>query len=185
MNINNFLSNISGSEFEGILKSSFFQTIINPPKVLLGVDAGLMSYRVLSISLPGVSFVSSENIKYYSLGPMYYIPYNVIQTDIGSSLILDSGGNLYKFFFDWMNKIVKFDNVNNVLDTTSYDVEYFDNIVTTVETQIFDSGGNLTKKVYLYEAYPISIDPIPVNWSTVDDYALLNVNFKFISWSLQ
>ena len=118
-NINNFKSHINAT---GTLNSSkYLVNIVTPPGLLGGnVDnnratvqnigrqlSDLITFRGDRIRTPGIAFAST-NIFRYGIGPSEKKPFNATFSDIGISFIADKNGDLYSFFYSWMNYIFNF-----------------------------------------------------------------------------
>jgi len=162
-------------------KSSFKTDISKPNRfdVQIPIPLGLilylntakkLSYRCEGASLPGRTFATLEQKNY---GPVEKYPYLTTFTDIDLTFIVDDDMNQKVFFDTWMNYI-------NPLSTNNY--RYKNDYVTGLTINQYDVNNSLSYSVTLYDAYPISMNQMDLDWSG-DGYHKLVVTFAFTSWN--
>ena len=204
-NINNFKSHINAT---GTLNSSkYLVNIVTPPGLLGGnVDnngatvqnfgrplSDLITFRGDKIRTPGVALASS-NIFRYGIGPSEKKPFNATFSDIGISFIADKNGDLYSFFYSWMNYIFNFSpgSNNNAPNKNtqnsglaSYELTYKNYYASDIEIIIYDDSGENPVQIFrLLKAFPISLSEIDLSWSNRSSLMRLNVNFTYKEWKL-
>ena len=78
-----------------------------------------------------------------------------------------------KVFFDaW---------INYINPTFSNNFRYKSDYSTTISINQYDQSNNLTYTVALFEAYPISVNQLDLDWSN-DTYHKLSVTFAYTYW---
>ena len=65
-----------------------------------------------STNIPGIA-VNTNTFRRYGYGPTERKPYTPIFVDTNMSFYVDGAGMIQKFFYKWMNGIVKFDETIN------------------------------------------------------------------------
>lgn len=178
-NINQFKAELNT---RGVLRSHSFVVRVQPP--VAGLSMRVLSLRTEQMSMPGVSFMTSDNVKQYGYGPIYKRPYNAIQSDISCSHIMDKAADLYTTFSDWMNQIVQFKRSQGVMNQGDYFMSFPDEYRTDIEIDVFESAGKKSKIIRLHEAYPVAMDPIQLSWNQTDDLAKLTVTYTFTDWNI-
>jgi hypothetical protein len=86
-----------------------------------------------------------------------------------------------------MNKIYDFDISMENRERSYYEMEYKDDYATLMTIFVYneiDSGAAPIISIDLYDAFPISISDMQMNWGGAD-IMKLNVTFNFKSWSLR
>jgi hypothetical protein len=172
LNINEFKSSFSES-----LPITHYEMIVNPPGNAGGGQE--INLRTESIMLPGVSFFSVDNYSAYGNGLMYNIPYRYSPQEISVVHTIDEDANMISIFRDWTNKIIDLNGDDK------FGAKYFKDYV--VEGQIIVFNRQLqsaTKKIKLFDLYPISVEPINMSWGQNDDIAKLAVSYRFTRYEM-
>jgi hypothetical protein len=128
-----------------------------------------LTYRCESAHLPGRTFATSEQKTY---GPIEKYPYLTTYTDIDLTFIVDGDMNQRLFFDAWMNYINPQYNNN---------FRYKGNYSTIITINQYDVTNTLTYSVNLYDAYPISMNQMDLNWSD-EGFHKLVVTFAYTYW---
>ena len=185
-NVQNFMSQINET---GFVRPTLFLAIITLPRIITGYDQKQLTLLTHSVSLPGVSFITSDNIRRYGMGQIESRPYAVSQTDIDFTFYVDGYATINKFFYEWMNNIVP-SNVDSNLTVPRgsdgsrfYLSNYKEDYVTTIEFLVFNEFSNKVMSAKLREAYPLALNPLTMDWDARDQVAQLNVSFKFTDWT--
>jgi hypothetical protein len=210
------LSNQVVSEIRknGISKPSLAFTEIILPKILQpfwgnvrsrkGAEQGqyqsvsFLSFRNDAFSTPDLSLATTD-IRRYGVGPTEKKPYGVVYQDVRFDYILDATQVQHKFFYEWMNNIVKH-SYKNLHSTNSvspndmypYEVNYKSEYATRILVHSFDetfdrARGAIARSaqtVTLHEAYPIYMGNIQYNWAGVDQLIRIPVTFTFYRWDV-
>lgn len=193
-NLENFRSKLA---YQGVMRPTLFLTELPLPTTLLETNPNawaeaqktVMLYTD-SLSLPGASWMSSDGIRHYGYGPFEQRPYNVQFQDISLGYIIDGRAEMLKFFTAWMNSIVNFDRRKGMISlnprgVSPYEVEYKKNYAVDLKIYVFDEATNKILVCVLMDAFPQSLDPVQMNWSSVDELARLNVTWKFTDWYIE
>jgi hypothetical protein len=161
-------------------KSSFTKDIARPnrfdvsipiPLVLLPYfsSARSLNYRCENATLPGRTFATTEQKTY---GPIEKFPYLTTYTDIDLTFIVDDDMQQKIFFDGWM------DYINPLYN---YNIRYKSDYTTAITINQYDVQNKLTYSVNLYDAYPISINQMDLDWSN-DGHHKLVVTFAYTTW---
>lgn len=183
--INRFRSTINAQG--GFQRSNHFYVTISNPKILRG-DIGpiLLPFLTDSTNLPGVSFATSE-VRRYGTGPIERKPYAPIFTDIQMSFYGDGSGTVHRFFYEWMNGIIKFDNgVNGKAGGKGklkpYEVEFKNDYAVDIIITTIDEKDRKLMEFKLYGAYPIALGDVAMSWGDTDGVIKIPVTFTFNRW---
>lgn len=182
--INGFRSTING--LGGLQRSNHFYVTIPNPRILSG-DIGpiLLPFLTESANLPGISLATSE-IRRYGVGAIERKPYAPIFTDQQMTFYGDGSGTVHKFFYKWMNGIVKFDNPVNgkggYNGLRPFEVEYKRDYAVDIVITTIDEKERKIKEFKLYGAYPISIGDINMSWAETDNFQRIPVTFTYYNW---
>jgi hypothetical protein len=171
-----------------ILRNNRFLVTIPTPKLFpRDSNRSILNLDLVcnSGTLPGVS-VSTSEIRRHGIGPVEKRPYSVNFIDLNLSFIIDGRGGIHRFFTLWMDGIVRFDrlvtNPDNRPFQQPYEVAYRDEYVTDIIIYIYDDKSRQVYKVTAYNAFPLFMGDINLNWGATDDYVILPVTFGYTSW---
>lgn len=161
-------------------KASFRKEIARPHKFDVNIPIPLtltpyissarsLVYRCENASLPGRTFATAEQKTY---GPIEKYPYLNTYTDIDMTFIVDDDMSQKVFFDAWMNYINPLYNNN---------MRYKGDYSTVITVNQYDVNNQISYSVNLYDAYPISMNQMDLDWSA-DGYHKLNVTFAYTYW---
>lgn len=161
-------------------KSSFKTDLARPNRfeVDIPVPLTLVAYiqtsrnlkmRCENANLPGRTLATTEQKTY---GPIEKYPYMNTYTDLDLTFIVDGDMSQKVFFDGWLNFINPLYNNN---------FRYKSDYATDLTITQYDVLHQASYSVTLYEAYPISINQMDLDWSN-DGYHKLNVTFAYTSW---
>lgn len=178
----------------GILQTNKFEVSITTPPILSGVainnlttyDTGqLLPLRAEAVRLPGVAIMTSDNNR-YGVGPMQKTPYSVSFTESSITFISDGNGDIYRYFYTWLASIFDYTGINNTTyqSVASYQTNYKKYFATDVYITVFDNFGNAIQTVQLMNAFPVSMNEVPLSWSDNNELIKITVNFSFRDWRL-
>ena len=177
---------------QSVLESSRHLMQFTLPRGLVGSydaqDVRSVMLRCDTSALPGVAFAESEEIRRFGIGPGVKQPYMPIFGPISTSYIVDGGGIIHGFFYDWMSYIVGFDSTNgmgspNSFGANPYEVAYKDDYVCDAKIFVHNQQNDRIIEIVLHNAYPISMDPVPLSWGATDEYMKLGVTWDYTDWS--
>ena len=190
-NISGFKANISDY---GYLQTNKFIVAFASPTVMQNntVDGiptsqteGLMQVRAESVKIPGITLIQSD-VNRYGVGPLQKMPTNVNFTPNSITFISDRNGEIYKYFYTWLNSIFDFsgDVSQQTNSGASYAVEYKDNFVTDLHVYVYDNAGNMIKDIVMYRAYPESMNEINLGWGDNNALMKITVSMSFRDWAM-
>lgn len=131
-----------------------------------------VKFRCQSCSLPGKQLNTLERNTY---GPTRKVASSSVYQDVIFSFIVGDDFNEKRYFNIWHNQIVNNINGNNVA--------YYDDYVGQIFITTYGKDGFPNYKILLEEAYPISVDEIPLSWDSSNDYVRINVTIAYRKWS--
>jgi hypothetical protein len=166
--INDFKSSFQSD----LARPSRFDVNINTPLVLLPYigDAKRLVYRCDTAQLPGRTFATAE--QKIGSNPIEKYPYLTTYNDIDLTFIVEDNMKQKLFFDRWLELINPSFNFN---------YQYKQNYATVININQYDSTNNLTYSVDLFDAYPISVNQLDLDWSS-DGYHKLSVTFAYTRW---
>lgn len=175
-NISTFINSFRDTE---LARPTNFNVVIPIPFGLSTIfSATDLSLRCDSAQLPTRTFSLVEQKTY---GPVRFFPVQNAYENVTLSFICSDNMIEKSFFDNWMNIIsVSTRTVTNTMRNRAYfDFEYKDSYaVPIIITQQNLSGGD-SYKVSLMEAFPISVNQMDLNWSSIDMVHKLSVTFNY------
>jgi len=165
--INEFKSSFRGD----LARPNKFDVNVNIPLVLIPYISGARSlvYRCENAQLPGRTFATTEQKTY---GPIEKFPYLTTYNDIDLTFIVDDNMQQKILFDAWLNFINPLYNNH---------IRYKEEYATILTINQYDVTNKLTYSINLYDAYPISMNQMDLDWSG-DGYHKLNVTFAYTYW---
>jgi len=165
--INEFKSSFN----KDLARSSRFDVNINTPLAMIPYvsSAKRLNYRCESANLPGRTFATTEQKTY---GPIEKHPYLTTFTDLQLMFIVDDDMSQKVFFDAWLNYINPQYNNN---------FRYKNNYTTIITINQYDVTNKLSYSINLYDAFPISMNQLDLNWSN-DGFHKLSVDFAYTYW---
>ena len=138
-----------------------------------------LSYLCEAAELPGRGFMNVD-VRYY--GPSFKMPYQTTYEDLNLTFLVRDLFLERQMFDDWMELINPSNNYN-----FNYRKDYICSIdlFQMSEVEIAGSGAQKTSaaqyKFTFEEAWPILVNPMPVNWAE-DNFNRLTVAFTYKRW---
>lgn len=176
--IGNFMSEIRAT---GVARTNLFDVEITPPKIILGSKAASkISLYAEGAALSGRT-ISTVDVNRYGYGPHEKIPYSMQYNDFTLQVIGDGQGEMYKFFYNWMQGIVRGDS-DVLRDKTdgggkkAYEVEFKENYAVDIVVRQYNEQGETIFATRLTDAFPISVPDVNLNWS---DSSLMQFSVTF------
>jgi hypothetical protein len=143
--LNEFISRVKK---HGLLTTTHFYIII--PDFGGGRDALMFCD---SANLPGLTLMTTEVRTFGELSTMPHAP---MYQNIQLTFICDSTMDVKNAIESWMSQ---------VFDRQNRQINYYDNYTKNVEIYLTDKAGNNAYKVTLFEAYPIAMGDIQLDYS--------------------
>lgn len=168
------------STASGFQKSNRFRVNIIPPTSIPGgTQITPTSFTVFAsnIQTPSQSIIFYEDTMSPS-GPPISIPIRRNYDDrYIIEFIVDKKWNIRSFFDSWINSM--FINSTSSSTVNSTRVQYFTNIVGTLEIEALDGNDNVVKTIILHDAYPKQIIPTQFSNDTPNQYLTLIVDMMY------
>lgn len=186
--LNNFLGTVS--KLKGFTKPSLFYIEIAPPNFMRekAEDAKTISFLCESANLPGVSFQASD-IRRYGYGPVERKPFAPVFVDTTLSFFCDASGLVQKFFYQWMNGIIKFDEMpyggRGYNGMAPFEVNYKYQYASEILVTTVDESNNDIINVRFRDAYPLFMGDIALGWGDTDSISRLPVTFTYFNWKIE
>jgi hypothetical protein len=133
-------------------------------------SARTLQMRCENAQLPGKSFSTVE--QKFGSAPVEKFPYATNFTDIDLTFIVDDDMQQKLLFDGWMNYVSPVYN---------YNIRYKSDYTTALTINQYDVENNLTYSVNLYDAYPISMNQMDLNWGN-DGMHKLVITFAYTNW---
>lgn len=163
----------------------FYVTIPNPPILQGDIGPILLPFLTESTNIPGVAFATSD-IRRYGYGPMEKKPYAPIFVDQNMNFYGDGSGLVHKFFYKWMNGILKYDEFpmgrpgfNGV---RPFEVEYKRQYAVDITITTIDETDKKIIEIKLFDAFPIAVGDVSLNWAQTDSFVNFPVTFTYYKW---
>lgn len=189
--LNNFLG--TASKLRGFARPSQFYIEIRPPYMMRDEteNARTLAFLCESANLPGVSLATTD-IRRYGYGPVERKPYAPIFVDTTMTFLTDASGLVQKFFYKWMNGIVKFDETvfgpvgqAGLSTIAPFEVNYKNQYSTDILVTTVDEVNNDIINVRFTEAYPIFMGDVNLGWGDTDSISRLPITFTFFNWKIE
>lgn len=181
--INEFKSAVN--QYNGLLKNNLFLCQIIPPATMAGASARDIILFCDNANMPSVRLAVDEEIVRNGYGPAESMPYKPMFTEVQLGFYGDGEGMIHTFFQEWINSIVNFDLRNGYEAFSSrtgmspYEVAYKEDYATQMQMCVYNETQNNIIEIEIFEAFPLAIDDIQLNWGSNDEIMRINVRFSF------
>ena len=167
--INEFKSSFS----KDLARPSRFDVNIPVPLTLIPYvkNARNLIYRCENASLPGRTFGGMAEQKIGS-NPVEKYPTLTTYNDLDLTFLVDDDMSQRVFFDAWMNFINP---------TYNYNFRYKSDYATAITINQYDVTNKVSYSINLYDAYPISMNQLDLDWSS-DGHHKLVVTFAYTYW---
>lgn len=149
-----------------------------------------LSFRCTNATLPGIALRTIDSPR-YGLGIQEKMVFSGNYTDIDLTFICDKFGDAYRYWYGWMNYIfsVSGQTTRNVVSGVNrnrpfYTAEYKDNYAATIVITVYDQMGETALTYYLYKAFPVSLNDVPMSWAEKDSLLKITSKISFREWAL-
>lgn len=189
-NIERFRQNIAS---HGYIDNNNFEVIVTTPQVLFNSAlnnrasplnaneiAKTMSMRIDQVRMPGINLQTTQ-VSRYGIGPIQNMPVNAQYQEVNFSILIDEFGEIWQYWYTWLNAIFGFNGTDRTLPT--YQADYKNNYSTVVSLLLYNHLGATVQTVNLYEAFPTSIREIPMSWGD-NQLIRLNIALSYTSYTL-
>ena len=167
--INDFKSSFT----RGLARPSRFDVNIAAPLIMIPYlgDAKNLTYRCESAQLPGRTFATAE--QKIGSNPVEKYPYLTTYNDIDLTFIVGDDMKEKVFFDNWLELINP---------SLTFNYQYKSNYATVITVNQYDVTNQLSYTVDLFDAYPISVNQLDLDWSSEGNHKLV-VTFAYTRWS--
>lgn len=131
-----------------------------------------LTFRVSRTSIPD-RIIETYPTKYY--GIQYNNPRDISTNYLTLNIMSSETYWEHWYFSRWMGRIIDYSNE----DGDTYDVAYYDDIVTNGLIEFYNSEGNRTYTANIYDLYPVHVQGIDGDWSRKDSINNFNVTFAY------
>ena len=138
----------------------------------------LLPFRCISCSLPGKMMSTTDRTTY---GPNRKIVTSTLYQDVTFSFIVSDDKKELDYFDKWQNFIVD-NNVDSSSSANNHDVRYYDEYIGDIKISHLDKQNKIKYIISLLEAYPISVEEIPLSWENNNEFIRVNVTVAYRNW---
>jgi len=154
----------------------FLPASIRVPNSISNADMSrLLSLRCEQTELPGRTMMTHDQKIY---GPTEKFAYQSAYNDIEMTFIVSGNMAERKIFDQWIDYI----NPIGSPDKPSFNMQYKENYVSTIWVKQYDVADNFTYGVQLFDAFPIAVNQLDLDW-TNDGHHKLTVVFAYSYWT--
>lgn len=188
--INKFLAEVRD---KSVSRTNLFDITFSIPAIM-GASSLSATSQVLSLwaegsQLPGFN-IQTDSIKRYGMGPQEHVPYSIQTNDLTFNFIGDGKGEVQKYFYEWMHRIVRGDEdmrspIVSETGLAPYEVEFKDRYACTITITSYNEMGEPVLIYELHDAFPKSIPDISVSWGNGSDYMQFGVTFCYLRAKLK
>ena len=166
------ISEFKSSFSKDLSRANKFDVLVPIPPVLLPYFKSVrtLRFRCENAQLPGKTFATTE--QKFGSAPVEKYPYQTTFTDIDLTFMVDDDMQQKLLFDGWMNYISPVYNFN-----TRYKSDY----TTAITINQYDVKNELSYSVNLYDAYPVAMNQLDLDWSN-DGYHKLVITFAYTNW---
>jgi len=165
------LDTFRASFTDELAKPSKFDVKISlPGKLSTLLSTETLSYRCEMATLPGRTMETSD-LRIY--GPSEKMPHRTSYVDITMTFIVTDAMVERQAFDAWLDLINP---------TANWNIEYKSNYVSDIIITQYDLVGDVSYAVKLYEAYPLVVNQLDLDWSNEALYHKLSVVFTYRYW---
>ena len=197
-NISNFIQSIGKS---GVLHTNKFEVNFISPKVMQGTTItgpnsaatnsdieDMVRFRAETAKVPGV-LLESADVNRYGVGSRQKMPFNATFTDTNITFISDRDGDIYRYFYTWVNSTFDFSgsigsgDIPGTNRFAQYAASYKDDYTTDLIINVYDTSGNIAQSIVMWKAFPISFNEVNLGWAQQNELFKISVSFSFRDWT--
>lgn len=198
--INQFRSEI---QTNGYLRPWEYNVLLTPPPGLAGSSFVQQNQSSPSSNMPAmISLRATQartpsaqldwlDIPRYGIGLKVGAPYNAKIKNTHIAITCDKHGNIYNFFHSWLNYVFAFSPIQNAQaggvansPRGTYLINYKDDYSTTININMYNQVGALAMEFIMFQAFPVTIGEIPLDWDMAKALVELQIVFDFPHYSL-
>ena len=166
------ISEFKSSFTKDIARANRFDVFVPIPLVLLPYfkSTRTLKFRCESANLPGKTFATTE--QKFGSAPVEKFPYMTTYQDIDLTFLVDDDMQQKVLFDGWMNYVSPVYNFN---------LRYKSDYSTAITINQYDVQNELSYSVNLYDAYPIAMSQMDLDWSNEGIHKLV-ITFAYTNW---
>ena len=168
-NINDFIASFKTD----VARPCRFEVLVPIPINLMAYygTAKNLTFRCESAELPSITFDTLEQKIY---GPTEKYPRQKNYNESTLTFMVSDDMNEKDFFDAWMELINP---------SSTYDFPYKMDYATEIIINQYDMNGEVSYSISLDDAFPVSINQLDLDWSSIETYHKLSVVFAYKTWS--
>lgn len=135
-------------------------------------------YRCESCGLPSRDLIVSNRMTY---GAPNKVVSGGVYNNLSFTFIVSDSMREKNYFYEWQKYILNH-NIYEEDNPFINDVAYLEDYVGAITISTFSKFGDLTYQVVLQNAYPISVNEVPLGWNNTNDYVRVTVTIAYKSF---
>jgi hypothetical protein len=178
-NIENFRAHFYD---KGYLQNNKFELYVERPNILRSSSIPstyLIKYRASGVLVPSLNLIPAEVFR-YGIGTRSKYVHNAQVTDFVVNIIVDKNADLWDFWYTWLNSIFQYSPTETPnYRHPAYTLNYKDDYSALLQLIVYDNYGEIAKKINFYEAFPLSIREIPLDWKSQNELMELSITMAY------
>lgn len=171
----------------GLATPTLFKCYISPVESLLEKYGGSvkedLSIHIKKAQLPDLSL---QTFQHSHNGIPTKYPYENQTGDLGIEVIASNNFWERNFFNDWQKLAISYGipspTSNNVGQSATFNVGYYDDFVSEVVIETFDTSRQIKQKVKFAGVYPLSVGIVDLDWQSKDMPVIFYVTLSYSYW---
>lgn len=169
---------------KSVARTNLFDVTFSVPAVLSGSTMGpKLSLWAEGAQLPGMN-LQTDSLKPYGFGPQESMPYTLQTNDININFIGDGRGSIQRYFYEWMQRIVRGDEDPRsgrpgVSGLAPYEVEFKNRYSCTLTITMYNEEGTPIVIYELYDAFPKTVPDLSLSWNDTSSFVQFGVTFAY------
>jgi hypothetical protein len=166
-------------------RQSFTKDLARPSRFTVNFTNGYGQFSSLPLNLrcenaelPGKTFVTTD--QKFGAGPVQRFPYLHSYQDLTLSFILDDDMYIRNFFDNWLASISQNSSYNFQYKYVGGNPAYISDIIVSQ----YGLDNTLTYQVRMNECYPIAVNQLDLDWSSLDSHHKLTVAFAYTEYEV-
>lgn len=155
------------------------------PDTALQDTVNAIEYWVQAATLPGMQ-AGTRQLNRYGYGVVEKKPFSPVFNDATFTFVGDGFGINWQFLVDWLNTVVRFDVSRGIYPQTDaivpYEIFYKSDYIANLRVITFNDAGTVTSQVVMREAFPISMQDLPLNWADNNQIMRIPITFAYMDW---
>lgn len=169
---------------KSVARTNFFDVTFTVPEVIAGSSMGpKLSLWAEGAQLPGMN-LQTDSLKPYGFGPQESIPYTLQTNDITVNFIGDGRGAIQRYFYEWMQRIVRGDEDSrsgrlSITGQSPYEVEFKNRYACTITITTYNDQGTPVAIYELYDAFPKTMPDVSLSWNDSSSFMQFGITFAY------